>query len=107
MAVNKITDETYEELIQNESAVVLLDIWKDGCGPCQALAPEVEKVSEEHSEIKVFSANIADVPGLVEKFRVMAAPTLLVIKDGAVKKKSIGFKSAEHIVEMLDAATKQ
>ena len=27
MAVNKVTDETYEELIQNESAVVLLDLW--------------------------------------------------------------------------------
>lgn len=107
MALSKITIDEYDEKIANETAVVLLDFWKEGCGPCKALMPEVEAVLEANPQYKGYSVNIEEDEELVSKFRVMAAPTLLVIKDGAVKKKSLGYKSKESILEMIEKSVGQ
>lgn len=103
MAVEQLTIADYEEKIQNENSFVLLDFWKDGCGPCKALSEELASFAEENPDIKIYSVKLEDEPELVEKFRVMAAPTLLVVKDGTVKKKSLGYKSKESIQTLVEA----
>ena len=95
MAIEAIVSADFEERI-------LLDFWRENCGACQSLSKELAQVSEERPELKVYSANVDTETELVNKFRVMMAPTLLFIKGGAVKKRSIGFKSKKSIMEMAD-----
>ena len=87
--VNELKDNQLEEKILKADRPVILDFWNEGCGPCQALRPVLEEVSEEEKES-------------AEHFRIMAAPTLLFIKDGAVKKKTLGFKSKESIQAIIE-----
>ena len=99
-----------EELVQlseieeklSTNPLVILDFWNIGCGPCQALAPVVEEISDETNEIEFYSVSIDNEKELAEHFSVMAAPTLLFIKDGGVVKKTIGFKSKESISEIIE-----
>lgn len=99
-----------EELVQlseieeklSTNPLVILDFWNIGCGPCQALKPVVEEIAQEHTEIAVYAINCDEGKPIAEKFNIMAAPTLLFIKDSKVVKKTLGFKSKESINTVID-----
>lgn len=102
MAVEILTLADYEEKIEKESSLVILDFWKEGCGPCKALSAELASFAEENPDIKIYSVKLEDETELVEKYHVMAAPTLLIIKDGTVKKKALGYKSKASIQSLVE-----
>ena len=92
----------FEEKILSSKETALLDFWTEGCGPCRALAEELEKVSEERKDVKVYKANVETENDLAGKLGVMAAPTLFFFRNGEIKKKTIGYKSSKSILEVLD-----
>ena len=98
--VSELKDNQLEEKILKADRPVILDFWNEGCGPCQALGPVLEELSEK--DIDFYSIQIAQGKESAEHFRIMAAPTLLFIKDGAVKKKTLGFKSKESIQAIIE-----
>ena len=100
--VGELKDNQLEEKILKADRPVILDFWNEGCGPCQALGPVLEELSEEEKDIKFYSIRIDEGEEAVKRFRVMAAPTLLFIKGGTVKKKTIGFRSKESIAAVIE-----
>lgn len=50
--VEKILDTEIEEKVLKADHPVILDFWNQGCGPCQALGPVLEELSEEEKDIK-------------------------------------------------------
>ena len=107
MAVEVITEQEFEESILNESKVVLLDFWREGCGPCKALLSELDSLSGTEEDIKIYKANVDTESALAEKLRVMAAPTLFFFKDGEIRKKTIGFKSKKSILEAIGSIERE
>ena len=105
--IEVLKKEEIDDKVINYKGSVIIDFWNEGCGPCQALAPELEKVSSKETFVKYYSVNISKEPDLVSRFNVMAAPTLLFIKDGEVKKKTIGFKSEAGIIDIINQYIKE
>lgn len=101
--IKELTSSELEEKVINSAKPVILKFWNEGCGPCQALAPVIDEISEEVDDVEFFSVNISENKDIAEKFSVMAAPTLLFIKDGAVVKKTIGFKSKDSVSEIIES----
>ena len=56
--VEKILDTEIEEKVLKADHPVILDFWNQGCGPCQALGPVLEELSEEEKDIKFYSIRI-------------------------------------------------
>ncbi len=102
MAIKALTKAEYDEQLQNDSSGFLLDFWRENCGTCKSLSQELGQLSEENPELRIYSVNIDSEPELVRHFRVMMSPTLLLVKNDAVLKKSIGYKSKEHILELVN-----
>lgn len=101
MAVVTITKENFEEEVIRSEKPVLLDFWASWCGPCRMLSPVVDKIAEEHSEIKVGKVNTDEQPELAEQFHVMSIPTLVVMKDGKPAASAAGVRSEQEILAML------
>ena len=104
MATQTLNTSEYEEKIINQTGWSLLDFWRDDCTPCKNLSAELEVVSRERPAINIYKVNVEDGSELAEKLRVMAAPTLFFFKDGEIKKKTIGYKSASSILQVIDDA---
>ena len=65
------------------------------------IAPAVEKISEEHPDVKVCKVNIDDEQELAIKYGVMSIPTLMVVKNGEVVNTAVGLRPKEEIEELL------
>lgn len=96
-----VTKENFDKEVLQAEGTVLVDFWASWCGPCRMIAPAVEKISEEHPEVKVCKVNIDDEQELAIKYGVMSIPTLMVVKNGEVVNTAVGLRPKEEIEELL------
>ncbi|MBQ1977603.1 MAG: thioredoxin [Ruminococcus sp.] len=101
MSVLKVDKNNFSEL-KNSDKPVLLDFYADWCGPCQMLAPIVHEIAEEYPQYVVGKVNVDAEAELAQAFSVVSIPMLVVIKDGKITAKEVGFRSKEDILDMLD-----
>lgn len=101
MSTIEITKNNFNEEVLTSTKPVLLDFWASWCGPCRMVGPIVEEIARERSDIKVGKVNVDEQPELARKFQIMSIPTLLIIKDGTIANKAIGFQSKQQILDMI------
>ena len=101
MATVKITTGNFEQMVLKSDKTVILDFYADWCGPCQMVAPTLEKISNEHPEIVVGKINVDEDMPLAMQFGIESIPALFVMKEGKVTNKSIGLKTEEMILKMI------
>ena len=101
MSVVHITKANFEELVTNNSKPVLLDFWATWCGPCRMVAPKVEEIAAEREDILVGKINVDEEMELAVQFGIISIPTLVVMKNGEVANKAVGYMPKAKILELL------
>ena len=104
MAVKKIMGDDASEL--NAAKVAFLDISATWCGPCKMIAPVVDELSESPDlagRVEFFNADAEENPALCKKLRVMSIPNLLILKEGKVTARNVGFQSAPELKSWIEA----
>jgi thioredoxin 1 len=102
MAV-EINDSNFEEL-SAKGQLMLVDFGAQWCGPCKAVSPIVDELSDKYgSEAVIGKVDIDESPDLCEKFGIRNIPTILFIRDGEVVDKIVGAVAKEKISEKLTA----
>ncbi|MCI1956432.1 MAG: thioredoxin [Oscillospiraceae bacterium] len=103
MAVVTVTGDNFDSAVLNSDKPVLVDFWASWCGPCRMVSPIVDEIgNESDGRYKVGKVNVDEEPDLAARFNVMSIPTLMVFKNGEPSKTSVGVKSKQDILEMLD-----
>ena len=96
-----ITSANFEELVLNNPKPVLLDFWATWCGPCRMVAPVVEEIAAEREDILVGKVNVDEEMALAVRFGIVSIPTLIVMKNGEVANKAVGFMPTADILQLL------
>ena len=98
-----ITDQNWEELIKNNSYVVM-DFWAEWCGPCRAIGPFVEEAASEMvGKVLIGKVNIDENPQVTMKFAIKNIPTLIFIKNGEIVNKHVGALRKPDLMEKINA----
>lgn len=85
----------------NSNKPVVIDFSASWCGPCKAMAPILEDLSKEITEIDFFKIDIDDDPIPAIKYGVTGVPTLVVFKDGEAIGNHVGLVSKTKLKNFL------
>ena len=102
MSALNITKENFQREIIESEKPVLVDFFASWCGPCKSLMPVIDEIAAERSDIKVAKINVGEELELARKYRVMSVPTLLVVKNGEVIKRSLGALPKNEVLSLLE-----
>lgn len=103
MSVITITNDNFKREVLESNKPVLVDFWASWCGPCRMVSPIVDEISEEaNGKFKVGKINVDEQPELASQFNVMSIPTLIVFKNGAPAKNTVGVRGKDDILAMLE-----
>ena len=91
MPTMKATDADFAADVIASETPVLVDFWAEWCGPCKAIGPALEEISEVMGDkVKIAKLNIDENPSTPQTFNVRGIPTLLIFKNGEVAAEKIG-----------------
>ena len=100
--ISAVTDETFEQEIEKQSGLTIVDFWATWCGPCRMIAPILEQLAEEHSgKVKVAKVDVDTNIRTATRFNVRSIPMLLFFKDGKVVDQIVGAVPKVHIENKL------
>jgi thioredoxin 1 len=99
-----VTEQTFESEVLGAGQPVLVDFWAEWCGPCHAIAPVLDQIAAERSDLKVVKLNIDEEPSLAQRYGVMSIPTLILFKDGEPAAAAVGAMPKSMLEQKLGLA---
>lgn len=101
----EVVDSVFDKEVMESEIPVLVDFWAPWCGPCRALSPVIEEISNDYEgSVKVGKVNVDENPETTMKFSIRSIPTLIVFKNGEVAEQIIGAVPKSEIEKVLNKA---
>lgn len=103
MAV-QVTDATFQTEVLQCDLPVLVDFWAPWCGPCRAIAPVIDELTQEFAgQVKILKMNVDENPATPSTYGIRAIPTLILFKKGEVIEQVTGAVSKASLKQMLSS----
>lgn len=100
-----IDSSRFQDEVLNSDVPVLVDFWAPWCGPCRAIAPAVEQLSQEYAgKAKVVKVDVDENADLATQYGIQSIPALLVFKGGRPVTKGVGNMSKAQLASLIDSA---
>ena len=100
MSTIKVTDADFQDTLQNNN-LVLVDFWAPWCGPCRAVAPVLEEIASENSNVVIAKMNTDENPNTASQHGIMSIPTMMIFKNGELVDRLVGALPKPAIMEKL------
>lgn len=79
--VDNFTEDTFEQALR-EPGVTVVDFWAAWCGPCRAMAPQIERAAQLRPLYRFAKVDVDTEPALASSYGVRSIPTVVVLRDG-------------------------
>jgi len=95
----------FDALVQKSRLPVLVDFWAAWCGPCQMVAPEIERVAQRNAgRWLVAKVDTEAVSDLAVRLGIRSIPTLAVFQSGKEASRIAGAMMADGIEAFVQRA---
>ena len=103
MAVEKVSDATFESEVLKASGPVVVDFWAEWCGPCRMIAPALDEISSALGDkVKIVKLNVDESPNTAAKYGIMSIPTLMIFKNGEMASRQVGAAPKQKLEQWIN-----
>lgn len=103
--IMEIEDSSFESEVLQSDKPVLVDFWAPWCGPCKAIAPVVEELTNDYGDkVRFMKCNVDNNPVTPGKYGIKAIPTLILFKGGDVVDQITGMVAKSKLEDLLNKA---
>lgn len=99
--LKKLNNQNFKDEVLNNNDTVLVDFYADWCGPCKMLAPIMDEIAAERTDITVGKLNVDENGALAAQYNVASIPTMIVFKGGKETARLVGYKPKAAILAKL------
>lgn len=100
----ELTDTNFEQEVLQKKGIALVDFWAEWCGPCRQITPIVEDLAKDYDgKALVAKVDVDENAELTQRYGVRNIPTILILKDGEVVDKHVGFATKEALAQKIEA----
>ncbi len=93
-----------KEVLQQSQELLLVDFYADWCGPCQTLAPILDRVvAELDGKVTLYKVNVDKHPQLSQQFAIRSIPHLMLFKKGKILWRKGGLITNAELLKQLRA----
>jgi thioredoxin 1 len=102
--VKTVDDATFDAEVLASDSPVLVEFGAAWCPPCRMLAPILEEVADERSNVRILTVDVDANPVTQGRYGVMSLPTLLLFAAGKPVRQVIGLMSKGRLLAFIDEA---
>lgn len=96
------TKKSFQDVLNDSSMPVLVDVYSDTCGPCIALKPVLKELKNKMGDgLKIIKINGPHNVSFMQDWAIEAFPTLILFNEGKLVWRHMGFTPMAHLERMI------
>lgn len=103
-----VTEASFDEVVLAADVPVLAEFWATWCPPCRLLGPILaDAAAERAGRVRVVKIDGDTEFALVERFRVLGFPTMILFHHGEPVRSIVGAVPKARLLAEIDVAIEQ
>ena len=96
-----LTKENFENEISNYKGSAVIDLYADWCAPCKMLAPIIEELEGELTDVKFCKINVDNERELAAMFKVSSIPMVAVVTNNTLVDFQVGYVTKDALRDFI------
>lgn len=98
----ELTRASFDEEVEGQQGLTVIDLYADWCGPCRMLAPVLDELENANPDVKFCRVNVDREPELATMFHVESIPTVAFVRDAVLQDLSVGLVPQQTLQQLID-----